>query len=125
MAVSRIAEGKDKINGAELIQGKDGTWGVKFNPATKVPNGVLFQGLPERNLGLQLEDLEKRLKETPSYKTFERRLLQMQIDRLKAVFVGPRRAWRTVSRKADPELPKQVIQEAKNAKDNRQRKNSE
>ncbi len=39
--------------------------------------------LPDRHLSLQLEDLEKRLRETPSCKTFERRVLQIQIDSLK------------------------------------------
>lgn len=34
-------------------------------------------------LGLQLEDLEKRLKETPFFKTFERGVIQFQIDNLK------------------------------------------
>ena len=113
--MSRIASGKDKISGAELIQGNDGTWGVKINTATKPPRSALYQSLPERHPGLQLEDLEKRMRELPSFKTFERRLLQMQIDNLKNRI----RADHNVEEKNeqhDPELTKQVMQEAKNAK---------
>jgi hypothetical protein len=44
---------------------------------------VLFQNLPERDLRLRLEDLEKRLAATPSFKTVERRVLQIQINNLK------------------------------------------
>jgi hypothetical protein len=277
-AVSRIADGKDKINGAELIHGKDGTWAMKISAATKIPRGSLFQELPkseimlanrrpnvvvrqlkdidgnvlgqivepydgteegaikaaritydkmirlprygmsgmsrvaatdaegtpkwmispysssaykesiaeigtdearemfdfpekvgsrtrrvdtrallakwdeeakqaieakkkdflektaqrspiappsahpsadvmtiaERHPGLQLEDLEKRLRETPSYKTFERRLVQGQIDRLKAR-IRNEAGLNEPEPQRDPELPKQVLQEVKNA----------
>jgi hypothetical protein len=109
------AIGSDKIKGGQIIEGKDGTWGVKINTTSKVPKGSLFQGLPERHPGLQLEDLEKRLKETPSYKTFERRLLQMQIDNMRNR-IRADHGVEPLAPKTEPELPKQVIQEAKNAK---------
>ena len=46
-----------KVKGGQIIEGKDGTWGVKINTPTKVPKSSLFQSLPERHPGLQLEDL--------------------------------------------------------------------
>lgn len=104
-----------RVKGAQIIEGKDGTWGVKINTAGKVPKTSLFQELPERNLGLQLEDLEKRLKETAPYKTFERRLVQGQIDRLKAR-IRSDAGLDEPEPQRDPELPKQVMQEVKNAK---------
>jgi hypothetical protein len=58
-----------KINGAELIHAADGSWAIKINTPVKVPKDVLFQDLPERHPGLILEDLEKRLKATPTFKT--------------------------------------------------------
>jgi hypothetical protein len=76
--------------------------------------GVLNQELPGRHPGLVLEDLEKRLKETPSYKTFERCLVQGQIDRLKAR-IRREAGLDEPEPQRDPELPKQVMQEAKNA----------
>lgn len=115
-SIAKIAGGGGNINGAELIQGDDGIWGVKINTATKPPRSVLYQPLPERHLGLQLEDLEKRMKELPSFKTFERRLLQMQIESLKNRI----RADHNVEERKeqiDPELPKQVLQEVRNAKE--------
>lgn len=73
--------GGGKVDGAEIIKGVTGKWGVKINvPEDK---GKLMQELPERHPGLQLEDLEKRLKAIPSFKIMERKLLQVQIDNLK------------------------------------------
>jgi hypothetical protein len=114
-AAAVTASTSPTVKGGQIIEGKDGTWGVKINTPTKVPKGSLFQGLPEKHSGLQLEDLEKRLKETPSFKTFERRLLQMQIDNMKNRIRAEHGA-EPLAPKAQPELPKQVIQEAKNAK---------
>jgi 5-methylcytosine-specific restriction endonuclease McrA len=65
--------------------------------------------------GLQLEDLEKRLKETPSFKTFERRLLQMQIDNMRNR-IRADRGVEPLEPRTEPELPKQVMLDAKNAK---------
>ena len=65
--------------------------------------------------GLQLEGLQKRLKETPSFKTFERRLLQMKIDRLKAR-IRREAGLDEPEPERDPELPKQLTQEVQNAK---------
>jgi 5-methylcytosine-specific restriction endonuclease McrA len=65
--------------------------------------------------GLQLEGLQKRLKETPYYKTFERRLLQMQIDNLRNR-IRADHGVEPLTPKTEPELTKQVMQEAKNAK---------
>lgn len=45
--------------------------------------GVLNQELPEPHPESRLKDLEKRLRETPSFKLLDRRLLQLQIDNLK------------------------------------------
>jgi hypothetical protein len=115
LAVARLATGKDKIGGGEVIKGDDGTWALKINTTAKPPKGSLFQGLPERDLGLQLEDLEKRLKETPSYKTFERRFVQDHIDRLK-VRIRREVGLDEPEPQRDPELPKKVLEEVKNAK---------
>ena len=113
----------DRVKGGQLIEGSDGTWGVKINTTGKVPKGSLFQGLPERNPVLQLEDLEKRLKDTASYKTFERRLVQGQIDRLKAK-IRTDAGLDEPEPQRDPELPKQVMQEAQECQSSRQRKSS-
>ena len=64
--------------------------------------------------GLQLEDLQNRLKETASFKTFERRLIQDQIDRLMAR-IRRNAGFDEPEPQRDPELPKQGMQEAKNA----------
>jgi hypothetical protein len=115
-SVTEIAGGKGKIAGAELIHGNDGTWGVKINAPAKVPRSVLYQDVPERHPGLQLEDLEKRLSTTPPFKTFERRLLQMQIDNLKNR-IRSEAGIEDRNEKREPELPKQVLQEVKGAQE--------
>lgn len=104
-----------KFKGAEIIEAPDGTVGLKINTAVKPPKSVLHQALPERHPGMQLEDLEKRLRDTPAFKTFERRLLQMQIDNLKSRIRSEAGAEAEPPQR-DAELPKQVIQEAKGAK---------
>ncbi len=51
--------------------------------AADLANAVLHQELPEKDPSIRLEELEKRLRETPTYKTLDRELLQSQIDNLK------------------------------------------
>lgn len=105
-----------KVKGGQLIQSNEGTWAVKMNSESKVPKSSLFQSLPERHPGLQLEDLEKRMRETPAFKTFERRLIQMQIDNLRSR-IRAEAGTESEPLQRDPELPKKAIEEAKHAKE--------
>ncbi|MGO9317421.1 MAG: hypothetical protein ACLPXT_14775 [Terracidiphilus sp.] len=53
------------------------------NPITEESPGVLYQDMFEKTLEAQLADLEKKLREFPEYKTMDRRLTQLLIERLK------------------------------------------
>ena len=77
-AWAEIGTEGSKIKDAELVHSPEDVWGIKFNTKTKVPSAVLYQELPERHPGLQLEDLKKELARTPSYKTGIRQLLQLK-----------------------------------------------
>jgi hypothetical protein len=78
----QVVSGKGKISNAELIQAEDGSWGVRFNTKTKVPNSVLYQDVPKKHPGLELEEKKKRLAETPASAAMVRKLLQLQIQNL-------------------------------------------
>ncbi|MHB8303944.1 MAG: hypothetical protein ACYDC6_14105 [Acidobacteriaceae bacterium] len=52
-------------------------------PITDESPGVLYQDLFEKTLEAQLADLEKKLRELPKYKTMDRRLTQLLIEKLK------------------------------------------
>jgi hypothetical protein len=82
-AWAMVGRAGSKIQNAELIQSPEGQWGIRFNTTTKPPADILNQALPPKHPGLELEDLQKRLNATPSFKMMERRLLQLKIDNLK------------------------------------------
>lgn len=52
-------------------------------PISDESPGVLYQDMFEKTLEAQLADLEKKLRELPEYKTMDRRLTQLLIERLK------------------------------------------
>ncbi len=56
----------------------------------------------ERHPGLQLEDLEKQLKETPSFKLLQRQLLELKINNLRNRIRAEHRV-KELDQKADPE----------------------
>ena len=76
---------------------------------------MLYQNLPERHPGLQLEDLQERLRKVPPYKIMERKLLQIQIDNLKNRI----RADHGIEERkpvTDPVVAKKAVEEAKSGK---------
>ena len=105
-----------KIQNAELIQSPEGEWGIRFNTKTKVPPDVLYQEVPEKHPGVELEDLQKRINAVPSYKTMERKLLQLKIDNLKNR-IRAQYAAEEEQPMAEAELPKAVRDEVKRGRD--------
>ena len=105
-----------KIESAELIQAPDGQWGIRINTKTQPPPDILNQDVPPRHPALRLEELQKRLAATPTFKAMERKLIQLQIDNLKKLIREKYEA-ESPEPEPQPELAKQVLQEVKNGKD--------
>ena len=119
-AWAEIGTEGSKIKDAELVHSPEDVWGIKFNTKTKVPSAVLYQELPERHPGLQLEDLKKRLAATPSYKTMERQLLQLKIGNLERE-IRSRFGAKEEPAEAQPEVAPKALEEVKNGRADRVR----
>jgi hypothetical protein len=105
---------------AELIQGDGGEWGVRFNTKAKVPSNVLYQDVPRKHPGIELEEKKKRLAATPDSAPMLRKMLQAQIQGLENE-IRAKYGAETEPAPVPPDY-KQVVQEAKNAKTDAVRK---
>lgn len=98
---------------AELVDAKDGTYGIRFNTKDKIPNDVLYQDAPKKHPGIELEELEAKLKTTTQ--PMIKRLLELRIQNLKNE-VRASRGIEPLTRTPAPEVAKAAIQEVKDAK---------
>lgn len=112
-----------KIANAELVDG-DGEWGIRFNTPAKLPPHILEQSLPERHPGIELDDMEKRLKATPTFKIMERKFLQVRIDNLKNR-IRAERGVEPLEEKTEPGLAKAVGEEVKRGRTDGVRKTAD
>jgi hypothetical protein len=104
-----------KVEGAELIQSGDDIWGIRFNTKAKLPPTALYQDLPARHPGLELEDLKKRLRDTPPSAPMLRKLLEVRVQNLENEIRS--RAGAEAEPRVDPApAAKEALQEIKNGK---------
>jgi diguanylate cyclase (GGDEF)-like protein len=91
-------------------------WGVRTNTATKPPKSILFQDLTPKLPGVRLQELEEQRNKLPSYMAVKARLLDLQIENLKNEIRASRGIEELRPQPVPPEMPKQVIEEAKRGK---------
>jgi hypothetical protein len=118
-AYTQIGTKGSKIDSAELIKTPEG-YAIKFNTKSAIPANVLYQDVPPVHPGIRLDELEKRLKDTPSFDVMKRRLIQLQIDNLKKQ-IRDRFGAESEAPQSQPELPAKVLQEVKGGKSDRVR----
>lgn len=114
-AWAKIGTKGSKIENAELVKSPEGDYGIKFNTKAPVPGNVLYQDLPSQHPGVRLEDLEKRMKETPSFKMLERKLIQLQIDNLKKQ-IRDKFGAESPAVEPQPDLAAKTLQEVKSGR---------
>ena len=71
-----------KIQNAELIAAEDGSYGIRINTTSKVPTDVLYQEVPRKHPGIELEETKKKLAATPASAPMVRRLLELKVQNL-------------------------------------------
>lgn len=111
----RVATGDTKLENAELIHAEDDTYGVRFNTKAKVSPDVMYQDLPQRHIGLQLEDARKLLESTPDSFPSLRKLRQLKVQNLENEIRAKYGADELAPESAGEDA-KQVLQEVKSEK---------
>ena len=96
-----------KIQNAELIAAEDGSYGIRINTPSKIPTDVLYQEVPRKHPGIELEETRKKLAATPATAPMVRRLLELKVKNLENEI---RAKYGVEERK--PESAKQAAQEA-------------
>lgn len=106
-----------KLDAGELIEGSDGTWGIRFNTKAKVPTDVLYQDVPPRHIALELERAKKELAETPESSPMIRKLRQLRVQNLENEIRSRFGAEETAAQPA-AEAAKDALREVKNGRTN-------
>jgi GGDEF domain-containing protein len=83
-AAIKIGDSGAAVQGADLIQAPDGSYGLRVNVKGDVPENILYQDVPQRHPGLELQDLEAKLAKTPESTPMLRKFLETRINQLKS-----------------------------------------
>lgn len=111
----KVGDAGAGIQNAELIKGEGDSYGIRFNTEKPVPKHILFQEVPQRYPGLELQDLEAKLAKTPESTPMLRKFLETRIAQLKAQ-IRTQYGIETPKIGLNPEAAKRAIAEVKNAK---------